>query len=446
MRAGLVSRAIALGVASAVGVVPPIAAAADATRSGLVLSQIGTGMVSAGVGLQPGGKIVTAGSAYLDGAFKLFVMRHHADGRMDATFGQSGSTLTPIAGWHAHATSLAIQRDDKIVVGGYVSRGNEAPSDFLTVRYLSSGEIDAGFNKTGWTVTDVSGDHDHGAGLVLQDDGRIVQVGITNARYMLISARYDFALIRLDPDGRLDRTFGNRGKVVTRVGTTSEDTASAAALQSDRRIVTVGYSRTRYEPDFTVVRHLPDGRLDRTFGDQGKVVLKLSEAGSSATGVAVQPDKRILVVGNAARAPHFGEAASVVARLRPDGGLDRSFGDAGVVTLGARLAGRKIALQDDGKIVVAGGGPSAAGSRSGVVVARLLPNGRIDSSFGEGGVKTVALDGQWLTVSSVLLQRDGMVLLAGSLSPGRYSYKDRSSTFLVRMTGDGHLPGRRNPA
>ena len=158
---------------------------------------------------------------------------------------------------------------------------------------------------------------------------------------------------------RLPRHIVRRGgKVITPLGPT-EDQARSLIIQSDGKIVLAGSSHDWTNSDFALVRYNGDGSLDASFGDGGKVVTSLGFGWDEPYGVAIQSDGKIVVTGSSERdmdyGPNRGEFALV--RYNPDGSLDASFGDGGMVTTAQgdwMSAGLDIAIQPDGKIVVAG--------------------------------------------------------------------------------------------
>ena len=236
-------------------------------------------------------------------------------------------------------------------------------------------------------------------------------------------SRWDFAVARYLPTGRRDGTFGTRGVAVHGVGDVSEDFASDMALQPDGKIVVVGPAHVRYPADIGLLRLNADGSRDRGFGDGGKVVTQWKD-GAIPSSVAIQRDGKILVVargtGGGALKPTPGSSGPIVLRYLADGGLDPSFGDAGITPM---AFGHYVVLQPDGKILL-GDGLSR--------FARILPDWRLDPSFGRSGIATV-LDGKFRSVAPVL-QPDGKILLGGA------SVADGQRRFTIaRCNADGTL-------
>ena len=184
--------------------------------------------------------------------------------------------------------------------------------------------------------------------------------------------------------GALDTSFGGDGRVVTDFG--GEESAFAVALQQDGRIVAGGQfgDPTRGTLHFGLARYRRNGQLDPTFGGDGRVTLGFPGPNSRRAGqvqaVVVQPDGRILAGG------FFASFGFALARFRPNGSLDTSFSGDGVATTNRLNASgiSAIALQPNGKIVAAGSAFDGTG-RLDFALARFLPNGKLDQSFGDGG-------------------------------------------------------------
>jgi uncharacterized delta-60 repeat protein len=196
----------------------------------------------------------------------------------------------------AHAHALAIQYDGKLVVAGVAY--DDDSSDFALARYLPNGTLDSTFGDAGKVLTDFnSGSLDSVSAVALQPDGKLVVAGgFGNCCDFIIN---DFALARYRPDGTLDSTFSNDGKVLTDFNRGSDEEALTLALQPDGKLVVAGLSEASGSMDFALARYLPNGTLDATFGGDGTVLTDF-DGGSSDTGIAlaIQPrDGRLVVAG-----------------------------------------------------------------------------------------------------------------------------------------------------
>src|SRR6266508_2775550 len=212
--------------------------------------------------------------------------------------------------------------------------------------------------------------------------------------------------------GQLDPTFGSSGKILTPIGS-GGDGATSVAIQSDGKIVAAGYSGNGSNGDFALARYNPNGSLDSSFGSGGKVTTPMGSANDDVNSVAIQSDGKIVVAGYSRNGPNDDFA---LARYNPDGSLDSSFGSGGKVTtpIGSSHEGAySVAIQSDGKIVAAG--YSVNGIHVIFALARYNPDGSLDSSFGSGGKVTTPIgvssdDRAW----SVAIQSDGKIIAAGS--------------------------------
>lgn len=241
----------------------------------------------------------------------------------------------------------------------------------------------------------------------------------------------------------LDRTFGDGGVTLTSVGV-ADAAASAIARQPDGRVILVGNAKVAPPSDghnntgVAMVRYLPDGTVDRSFGGGDGVVEQFGPEGSMAQAVALQPDGRILVSGitgfPAIAGPLF------VARYLPDGSRDGSFGDNGVafVPVCCDAAGAEgLALQPDGKIVLAGYRDNTDSADT--IVARFTRDGQLDPAYGDGGVSRLQLGDAsptWSRAHGLVLQGEKAVIVGNVATGGEQRV---FSSMLARLDEHGAL-------
>ena len=267
--------------------------------------------------------------------------------------------------------------------------------------------------------------------VAVQPDGRIVAAGYSSGGSG--SGDSSFALLRYRPDGTLDSTFGSGGKVTTDFEA-GGSTAQAVAVQPDGKIVAAG-ERVVTRPDFDIAlaRYNADGALDAGFGSGGKVTATFGPTSDFAGAVAVQPDGKIVLAG-ASGVPQQRDEAFALARFKPDGSLDSGFGSAGMVTTRFASPGDEAAqalvLQPDGKIVAVGS--ELVGSREGpsdFALARYTPEGVLDPTFGSGGKVTTSFGSASDFANGAVLQPDGKIVVAG------YSFQGGSARPRSRSLG-----------
>jgi uncharacterized delta-60 repeat protein len=231
--------------------------------------------------VQPDGKIVIAGSG---GDADVIVWRLNPNGSFDNSFDGDGIAAVDLGGVE-YGLAAALGPGGKIIVAGYTSVGG----DVVVMRFNPTGAadktLDDTFDGDGKRTIDYGGTNDEAEGVLVQPDGRIVLAGYG-------TAKTDFAVTRLNPDGSDERSFGIDGTAVVDVG--GSDFARAAVLQPNGKIVVVGYTSGGGAAGLAAVRVQPGGVLDSTFSFDGKTTLAFASKGQAA---ALQPDGKIVVAG-----------------------------------------------------------------------------------------------------------------------------------------------------
>jgi len=348
-----------------------------------------------------------------------------APGSLDPTFGTGGIVTEPVL--VRGAEEMAIQTDGRIVV---------ADSSWRVARFGRDGALDTAFGTGGEVMLTFSGQSsDELRAIAIQPDGKIVVAGFSRPG---ISADDDFAVARLNPDGSLDSSFGSGGKLTTDFFGFF-DRAHFVLIQADGKIVVGGeaYTSLSANSDLALVRYLSNGSLDTSFGSGGKVLSDLS-ARDAAYAAVLRPDGRILVGGGFGVSSTSNlHADSVLAQYLANGALDPSFGVGGLrgidLSLGTTTGSvsdwiEGLALLDDGRIITIDG--------NGFRAARFTANGAPDVAFGDGGVATVDFTGQTAFIRGVAVQDDGRILLAGWV---RVPPTGRSDLAIVRLDAGGSI-------
>jgi uncharacterized delta-60 repeat protein len=314
------------------------------------------------VAIQADGKIVAVGYSNMRNTdffdFDFALVRYHPDGSLDKTFGGGDGKVTTDMqhGSEDRAFAVAIQPNGKIVVAG-ASRHAPGLNDFALARYHADGTLDKTFGGDGKVTTDFSAGADVARAVAIQPDGKIVAAGPTTATGRSV----DFGLVRYNANGTLDKTFSRDGRVVTDFHNDSGDEAYAMALQPDGNVVVVGlFTLDGITFDFAVARYHSNGTLDQTFSGDGKVITDFTESSDVARAVAIQPDGKIVVAGDSLDFSRTDDFALV--RYNTNGTLDATFGARGKVLtdfigqFGSSESDQAdaIAIQADGKIVAVG--------------------------------------------------------------------------------------------
>lgn len=377
----------------------------------------------------------------------IAVVRLNSDGSADFSFGIGGkSFVTTHEKSNDGAQDVVLsQADGKIVVAGY-HWSSDTGQDFKLTRHNSDGSLDMTFGINGHVTTDLRSSydsttqwapqhvryHDLIRAIALQPDGKIVAAG-NSTLVDTHKSGASFALARYDDNGELDSGFGEDGKVFTdflpEVDFEPEAAASGIALQSDGKMVVVGFAKNRpgggpYEYEMAIARYNSDGTLDAAFGNNGQVTIdRFPGYDEWASALALQADGKILLVGSYAH-HHFwiDDDGLQLVRLNTDGSLDMSFGDAGVVTtsIGKHEEMFDIEVQQDGRIVV-GGVTFLDETNYDMLLVRYQADGNLDASFGFNGYVSIdfgdnlpgALPNGTEEINSLELQSDGRIVAAG---------------------------------
>jgi uncharacterized delta-60 repeat protein len=289
-------------------------------------------------------------------------------------------------------------------------------------RMFSAGDLDPTFGSGGKVIAEKVGFPV--AAVTVQNDGRVIAVG------RLLN---DFAVARLNPDGKLDQTFGDHGVARADFGGSRGDFASCVAVQPNGKIVVAGRRDNHSDfafgdqGEFAVARFNTNGTLDTSFDGDGKASIDFKGYGpSEANAIAIQSDGRIVVVGDADTQGLVSgyNVDFAIARLMPNGSLDHTFGDSffgvtrtGMTTIdhfGEFNPATAVSVAPDGKIVVAGPSDHL------VMVRRLQPNGTTDTTF-HGGEAILNfspdpnINAGYPIIGDVSAQPDGSAFVVGSV-------------------------------
>ena len=368
--------------------------------------------------------IVTGYASDSVGNFVFALARFTADGTLDSSFGVNGLVTTTFGSSLNIANSITIQ-EDKIVVAGYTvnTTGNK---DFAIARYMADGRLDASFGVNGRVTTDFGYD-DEAIAIVTQGD-KIVAGGYTYY-YDDEEFRYsDFALARYTADGKLDASFGVNGKVTTDI--TFDDQATAMTLQGDKIIMSGGTG------DYFLARYAADGSLDATFGVNGIVRKAYNGITDVANAITLQGDN--IIVGG--MTSYYKNNDFVydffLVRYTTTGILDSSFGTNGKVTadFGATDGANSLAVQGS-RIVAVGSTYNPNLYNSDIAIASYTVDGALDASFGNNGLLVGYFPTSYAYFTGTAIQGNN-ILAAGSALRNEAGNED---FVLARYTPGGAL-------
>lgn len=373
--------------------------------------------------VQPDGKIVLSGISFQEESlrFRFNLVRYDADGALDGSFGDGGKVISSIgapADLSANIFATALQPDGKILAAGVAFTPGGGDSMMAVARYNPDGSFDSGFGGAssgpGWVLTQVPGnpaEHDAtiAQAIAVAPGGKIVVAGQTAGL---------LAVLRYNADGSLDDSFGDGGITTSDLG--RYEAPTALQLQPDGKIVvagTLGFS----DVDFLLARYNPDGSLDTSFGQGGKVVTDALGGDDWLYGLALRPDGK-MIAGGTVDLTYAGDCGDhcgsglAIAQYNPDGSLDPDFGDGGRVVYGLASgeANRASAMvrRADGKLVLAG---SQDNHR--FLVAIFNEDGTPDAGFGSAGIALGSFAGRYASAYAVAVQPDGKIVAAGQATP-----------------------------
>jgi len=387
-------------------------------------------------------------------------------GSLDTSFNQTGVVILGPGSLHDVCHGLVVQPDEKIVFTGSarITASTGFTFDLVVGRLNPNGSLDVTFGNNGYYSLGSPGGSVFGYDVQLQPDGKIVVCG----GYSVTSANTEFLVVRLNSDGTPDTTFGGGDGISIITGNTSEDYAYAVRIRADEKLVVAGSSKV---PGFiynraTVLRLMPDGSSDTTFGTMGMTMIQPQPAVSYnframdltdnesiiATGYIYQNnDEGFFMAGftedgqlNNAFATNgvytglsFSYAYDLkisgqyvyaggktntslgsdmaIARFDTLGMLDNTWGSTGLVLtdINAVDAALALAVQNDGKVLMTGStGPGGLGDRNFTTV-RYSPSGFLDTGFGTNGIAIHPASTAFEDANAITLQPDGKILLGG---------------------------------
>ena len=364
--------------------------------------------------VRPDGRIVVAGGCtQSNGSRDVCLVQYLATGATDSTFGPSANgrvVINRVGDETANAVVLA--------PNGRVYVAATCGVETCVFAFNTNGSLDSSFGATGVTSFLMGGAASTGQAIVRQFDGKLV---IAGACFDANGVDVAFCVRRLLPTGGIDTSFGVGGtRSVTLVAPISKP--AAMALQADGKILVAGSCQSSTSTlDFCMLRLTASGALDTSgaaaFGDvvsgvrSGKVVRTLAGSADVPVAILVQPDDRILLVGNCVSAQY----AMCMVRYSAAGDIDTTYGFSGANNFQITGAGSSIAraalLQPDGKLVI------AASCNSDFCALRINDDGAsMDATFKAGGVIVPISDTQ--NPYAAALQRDGKLLIAGECNNG----------------------------
>jgi uncharacterized delta-60 repeat protein len=382
--------------------------------------------VAYAIAIQPDQKTVFAGVARITSTTgftsDLVIGRLKTDGSPDSTFANNGLYNLASAGGSIFGYDVKIQPDGKIVVcGGYSVTADN--TDFIVVRLTADGTPDATFGGgDGISIVQVGLSEDYAYDLELLPSGKILLAGASSVP----GFTYKRAVVmRLLPDGTLDNSFGTGGYTTLQLGGNSEDSFRCISVLASGRFIAAGYSTINNTENALMAGFEADGTLNTDFAINGIY-----------SGATISEVFDMAVDGNAVylagRISSTGGFDMGLSCFDTTGTVNTSFGSGGTVMANYNPidAALGVTVQADGKIICVGTtGQGAFGNRD-MFITRYLPTGVIDPTFATGGYAIIPVSASFEEANCIALQADGKIILAGFAS-----FTNNDMVF-IRLTND----------
>jgi uncharacterized delta-60 repeat protein len=364
--------------------------------------------------VQPNGKIITAGYSGDNGV----IVQYNNDGTLDQTFNasQTPGYIVLKAGTQTALYAIGLQPDGKIIVAGYTSINNI--DNALIARFNRDGSFDGSFhdtnnNNTGGIITTTFGSNSQLYSIALQPNGNIIVAGWST--YLGFA---NALIARYTSDGNLDTTFNTNGYVTTLIDNVFTK-GRAVTLQQDGKIIVAGQAENSLVQQIIVMRYTSDGLLDNSFNSSGTIPGTLypldgnDYVGSTAYGIALQPDQKIIVIGSTNQYDlRFDDQSYTIIRINQNGTLDTTFNDQdtpGYILSSSGLQANDALVQSNGQIMTCGFNYS---NNYIAIVIRYNTDGSVDPSFNFA----INQPGTNTTSNAMSMQADGKIITSGTIS------------------------------
>jgi uncharacterized delta-60 repeat protein len=346
---------------------------------------------------QKDGKLIVAGGANIGGNHYPTLVRYLINGTIDTSFGTNGVVWKDYGNSFDLYKYITVQEDNKIIAGGRI--GNSGNIVFTLTRYFSDGTPDSSFGINGDLVpfenNDLFGD------VVFLDSGKFLTAG------SILDGIYKIGIKRFLPNGALDLSYGNNGIVTTTIGNES-NTVLYLKLLNNGKFIALAIIKNNGVTTYALLRYLPDGLLDVSYGINGVVTITI-EPNFGVYSIAAYNNYKIAVLSY-----YFDEieeqSETHISRYLPNGGLDTSFGDNGIVNPNlSYLSSREILIQANQRLLFYAEATDFFEGGGSTVLKRYYTNGSLDPSFNID----VVLNPEYFA-STMILQDDGKIVCVGS--------------------------------
>jgi len=332
---------------------------------------------------------------YSDNSFlnrKIIVVKQTPEGTLDQSFGENGIHEVGLDAFQISSvgvTSLAVQPDGNIIVGGFLAMSKGI--DGFLLRLVASGVVDTQFGDQGFVVLDFTPTNP-----VIRSDDLVSRVSVdANGKIVVLSVvgqtsttgSFYSVVSRFDQNGNADPSFGTNGSSQQLVGDYSlgsfNEINTAIQIQGDEKVVIGVTARRNNSQEALVMRYLNNGELDTSFSDDGIAVVTPSPGASVSRliNLSTLPNGKVLVL-----------VSTGLAQLNDDGSLDNNFGEQGYVRSRTFDFGgatpNSLLVTNDNKIIVSAWGSRVGNPNYYTVLRKYWPTGVPDIRFGVMGKST----------------------------------------------------------
>lgn len=370
--------------------------------------------------VQPDHKIVVCGHIYETGGHRIGIVRYMPDGSLDVNFGSGGKILFNYDVITSDKSYIKMVDGDKLLVLGTSRKVLETQNRFFFAKFNNDGTPDLTFGNDGILALYGTG---YAMGLEILDDGKILAVGNFGP-----NVNIDMGLLRLNPDGNFDQTFGTGGKVSLNFGipgnpaVISNDGTFCYKILPDGKMLVGGFSNSsnQYEQfNFAMARLNYDGSFDTTFGNQGRTITAFGQH-TQINSMLINDQDEIFALGEFYNSvPQEGKVA--LAKYDSDGHADLTFGDAGkkIITITTQAYGflTRAMMTQEGKILGSGTTGNSFWENQSTPLVQLNQDGSFDTDFPTDGISMFDLhpsanDGMMTMVEDP----DGKILMGGYIN------------------------------
>lgn len=363
--------------------------------TGIVTEAIGRSNTLKCIAILPDDSIIGVGKVTVISSASG-IARFTPNGILDTSYNSTGYAQLSV-GPQTTMQAVVIQPDSKAVIAGYVL---DNPTKSVIARYDTTGMLDTSFNSTGYVVANIANGSSIQA-VCLQPDGKIIVGGTAG------QGTPSFFVARYNSDGSVDTSFGIDGIAQVYPGYVSS--IHALCIQPDGKILAAGYAWNFNTDVFALARFNSDGTIDEAFGTDGTVTTQIG-ASSQAQAMIIQPDGKIILGGHTTS--NYIHYQFALARYDSTGALDTTFNTTGTVITAINYSSGvyALSLQQDGNILA--GGYDFGARYTTFALARYLPSGILDGSFGTAGIALTEI-GASAQINSLAFQSDGKIIAAG---------------------------------